>query len=65
MLDIIFGWGRISLWTLLAQFDFAYFLTVGTRYGLQMKREADQSERQRHGFPLDDERKASEGAAKF
>lgn len=51
MLDLIFGWGRISLWTLLAQFGFAYFLTVGTRYGLQMKHEADQSERQRHGFP--------------
>lgn len=51
MLDLIFGWGRISLWTLLAQFGFAYFLIVGTRYGLQMKHEADQSERQRHGFP--------------
>lgn len=65
MLDLIFGWGRISLWTLLAQFGSAFFLTLGARYGQQMKREADEAERQRHGFTLDDGRKATDGATKL
>lgn len=65
MLDLIFDWGRISLWALLAQFGSAFFLTLGARYGQQMRRDADEAERERHGFTLDDGRKATDGATKL
>lgn len=62
ILSLVFDWADVGLWQVGSAFLGGFFVTAGAVEGQKLRRTMDEQERERHGFTLDEGRRASDGA---
>lgn len=62
VLSLFFEWATLELWHLGAALVGGVCVTLGSVHGQKLRDDLDQQEIDRHGFTLDQDRKATHGA---
>lgn len=62
LLSLFFDWADFGLLQVGMALTGGFFVTLGSVHGQKMRDALDEQERERHGFTLDNGRKASDGA---